>query len=373
MRIGLLTMVFNNNYGGLLQAYALQWILKDQGHQVVLINAQRRLPPFFKAPLTMLRRLYLNRVHRVKFDSFIPEWAFPGRIRRKEKNTRSFISEYIQPQTRMVFTNKGIKSAAQGFDAYVVGSDQVWRPDMYPFIESAFLGFVKGRKVKKLSYAASFGNAKWAFTEEQTRRFKQQILDFDGVSVREESGADLCRKHFKVDAVRVLDPTFLLGKEHYCSLIPKEEINSISPELFCYVLDESEEKRYVSGYLAGKLGLRADSFFVGKKDRGFVYPTVTSWLASFYNAKFVFTDSFHGCVFSILLNKPFFVFGNKIRGLDRFTSLLKIFQLEDRLILAPEQVSRLDPYSDIDWVMVNERLRQEVKASFGFLENIINH
>src|SRR5690554_5026829 len=173
------------------------------------------------------------------------------------------------------------------------------------------------------------------FTEEQTRRFKQQILDFDGVSVREESGADLCRKHFKVDAVRVLDPTFLLGKEHYCSLIPKEEINSINPELFCYVLDESEEKRYVSGYLAGKLGLRADSFFVGKKDRGFVYPTVTSWLASFYNAKFVFTDSFHGCVFSILFNKPFFVFGNKIRLVNRSRPLILFPNTKKGFLFSP--------------------------------------
>src|SRR5690554_7388225 len=123
MRIELLTMVFNNNYGGLLQAYALQWILKDQGHQVVLINAQRRLPPFFKAPLTMLRRLYLNRVHRVKFDSFIPEWAFLARISRKEKKTRPSISKYINHKPRMVLTKKGIKSPAQESEPNVEGGN----------------------------------------------------------------------------------------------------------------------------------------------------------------------------------------------------------------------------------------------------------
>jgi hypothetical protein len=365
-------MVFNNNYGGLMQAYGLQTYLKERGHDVFLINAQRKPPCPLKAPFTVLKRVFLRFVRGRKIDRIVPEWAFPGRIGRREKNTRAFVNQYINPKTRVAYSNGEIGRVGQGFDCYIVGSDQVWRPTMYPFIESAFLGFVKGKGARRFSYAASFGVNEWLYTSEQTRIFKKDIAKFSQVSVREASGVKLCKKHFDVNAVQVLDPTLLLNRSHYQKLIPKEEIERINPGLLCYILDDSTEKEEMAGIIANSLNLKEYNFFDGKNSSGFQYPTVTSWLAAFCNSKFVFTDSFHGCVFSILFNKPFIVFGNRVRGLDRFISLLETLGLMDRLVHSMDSFNNLDLQKEIDWRLVNEILDRQVKFSRRFLETSIH-
>lgn len=94
-------------------------------------------------------------------------------------------------------------------------------------------------------------------------------------------------------------------------------------------------------------------------------PSIENWLASFDQAKYVITDSFHGSVFSIIFNKPFITIGNKERGMSRFNSLLKQFNLEDRL-LVDEQ---LDCITDPNWVKVNNILNEWRKKSVFFLQN----
>lgn len=119
-----------------------------------------------------------------------------------------------------------------GLDAYVVGSDQVWRPafNLGPRLGNMFLDFA-GDDVKKISYAASFGCKEWEYTEEQERMCGKLAKRFDAISVREASGVDLCKEHFGVDATLVLDPTLLLNKEDYgkvCHDVPKRRNISLS-------------------------------------------------------------------------------------------------------------------------------------------------
>ena len=101
------------------------------------------------------------------------------------------------------------------YDAYVVGSDQVWRPNYNPFMKAMFLGITEREDVKRIAYAASFGTSKWEFSPQMTSECAVLAKKFDMITVREKSGVDLCREYFGVEATWVLDPTMLLNREDY--------------------------------------------------------------------------------------------------------------------------------------------------------------
>ena len=148
---------------------------------------------------------------------------------------------------------------------------------------------------------------------------------FDAVSVRESSAVELCEKHFDTSAMHVLDPTMLLDTSDYIKLFEEANTPQSPGSLMCYILDENKEKQEVISCIEQTLHLK--SFSVNSKyevadapleER--IQPSVEAWLRGFNDAEFVITDSFHACVFSILFEKPFIVYGNKNRGMARFNS-----------------------------------------------------
>ena len=246
---------------------------------------------------------------------------------------------------------------------------------MYKFIDQAFFGFVKEKKAIKLSYAPSFGVDFWEYTEEQTRKYSKQLKDFKAVSVRESSGVELCNKYFNIEAVQLVDPTLLLSTSDYINLVEKESTPISEGDLLVYVLDMTDDKRCLIEEIAKKYmytpfstNIKDASGSAPLEDR--IYPSVTSWIRGFMDAKFVFTDSFHGCIFSILFNKPFIVFGNERRGMARFNSLLNMFRLEDRLILSKQDVTLEKKLTlDIDWDSINNILEKQRTIAFNFFSS----
>ena len=247
---------------------------------------------------------------------------------------------------------------------------------MVLFLRKSFLlDFAEANKdVKKIAYAASFGVDKWEFSDEETKIAKHLLPLFDAVSVREDSGVTLCENYLGVQAEHVLDPTMLLDKEDYISLIKAECEPQSEGNLFTYILDSSEHKQKIVDNLADKLKLKPfevqpkykhpSKDNIKKNIEDCVYPAVTKWLRAFYDAKFVVTDSFHGCVFSIIFNKPFIAIGNKDRGLARFKSLLSLYRLENRL-------NNVNPDSldIIDWSFVNNSRTNFKEKSLHFLNS----
>lgn len=369
MKIGILTQPLHANYGGLLQNYALQQVLLRAGHEVETID-------WYPSYNSLRERLY--RVKRAMLSVFFPEKYSKLRYRITEeernviqRNTNHFISTYIN-HTEKVLSEEGfITKAKEGnYDAYVVGSDQCWRPRYNAFLSSMFLDFVKGEKTKRIAYAASFGTDQWEFTQEKTSICATLAQKFDFVSVREDSGVKLCKEHLGVNAVHVLDPTLLLTKEDYIHLIEAEKEPKSQGTLFNYILDPDSVKSVFINRVAKERELK--SFQVlpkcqeetrTKQDvknhiEDCVFPGVTTWLRAFLDAEMTIVDSFHGMVFSIIFNKPFWVIGNTNRGMSRFTSLLKVFQLEDRLLDA-NQLQEVDINHPIDWASVNTILEQK--------------
>ena len=145
-----------------------------------------------------------------------------------------------------------------------------------------------------------------------------------------------------------------------------------------YVLDKSDKKESFINDIAEQLNLTPFTVMQKQKLSGktniddCVFPPVTKWLRGFMDAKFIITDSFHGCAFAILFNKPFLALGNNRRGITRFKSLLKMFYLEDRLILDDFAFDDSLIENDIDWDSVNTILKNERDKSFIFLKDSLN-
>ena len=377
MKIGILTQPLLDNYGGLLQAYALKEVLHDMGHEVLIINRQSRttLPwrkyAYFAKSLLIKRRIHPN--------------LFLKATCREElsRETRRFSDKYIPNLSQLITDNEGMqKLNNMDFDAYIVGSDQCWRPRYSPAIQNYFLDFaVNDSKVKRIAYAASFGVSHWEFSNKDTLSCKALLQKFDAISVREDSATDLIKKHLgRNDAQHVLDPTMLLSINQYKKIVDKEKIAPSPGNLKVYVLDKTHEKDNLVMLLENKLQLKAFEVLPPKRlnkekvtsnnINDFVFPNPAAWLRGFQDAKFVVTDSFHGTVFSILHNIPFIAIGNERRGLSRFQSLLKMFRLEDRLVTDINSVN-IDNFAEkkIDWVKVYEVLEKERKKSVNYLRS----
>lgn len=370
MRIGVITIVLNENYGGILQAFALQTVLKEMGHEVTLIDRWRGwhftlFGKYKSYAKRFIKKHLLGANIPVRYDV-----AVQNEIKAISTHTRPFIEKYIKRIITRDFKN--IKP--NDFDAFIVGSDQIWRaPASRPQLYNVYLEFAKKWDVRRISYAASFGTDVWEYDEKETCDCGELLKKFDAVSVRETGGVDLCRQKFNVEAKFVLDPTMLLDKEIYSRLFETAGTPKSEGELFCYILDKDDIKDQIITNIAEITKFRP--FYVNSKyqDRTApieerVQPPVEEWLRGFHDAKFVITDSFHGCVFSIIYNKPFVVYKNHNRGNARFDSLLKTFNLENRVCKEIVDLHSIlnEP---INWDIVNQKLTSLKEVSFKFLKS----
>ncbi|SDL03106.1 Polysaccharide pyruvyl transferase [Halanaerobium congolense] len=267
------------------------------------------------------------------------------------------------------------------FDAVIVGSDQVWRVENTSGVgNNFFLDFIKDNNIKKLSYAASFGIDDINCSSSQLKEINSLIDDFDAVSVREESGVDICKNKFNISAVRLLDPTMLLEKSDYLDLV-NEEVKFDNKLLTTYVLDKTDERKKIINKISNKKDLKINPVNTELKSFDIknlllnidkiILPSIEQWIKGFSEADFIVTDSFHGTLFSILFNKQFVSIGNKRRGLTRFKSILKIFDLEDRLILSSDDLNDDLLNREIDYNRINKIINKEREKSFNFLKKNI--
>jgi hypothetical protein len=381
MKIGILTLPFNNNYGGFLQEYALMTVLKRMGHDVWFIDL--RICPqqsILEIHRIVIKRLIKKYLFRKKVPIIIPS----REIRHNELNgiiawqyTRPFVDKYLCPKISPIYSSEELSYLIDkfNFDAFIAGSDQIWRPQFMGYLlKTAYFDFLKGRKEKRISYAASFGSDEWEYTPVLTNECTELIKEFNAVSVREESGVILCKKHLNVEAQWVLDPTMLLSKNDYINLIKDAKIELNKGELFCYMLDKTNEKQEIINTVSKQLALMPFYMGLKKKEKNIennISESIESWLRGFYDAKFVITDSFHGMVFSIIFNKPFLCLVNEWRGVARFVSLARQFRLEDRLLYEKNWLNK-DSFSTINWLEINNILEVKRRESMLFLEQVLN-
>lgn len=368
MKLGILTLVPYDNYGGILQGYALQTVLERMGHDVAIMRTKLyNWVPMKKRIMRIVWWVKDRFVERKKgMSCLVPGTYLNYRVAR----IKPFIDKHIN-LTREFSSTRDLFSfqEKEGYDGFVVGSDQTWRPCLSPDLYHMFCDFLPADSKKlRIAYAASFGVDKNEFSEVQLGECRQLIKRFNAVSVREESGVDLCRNLFDVQATHVLDPTMLLDREDYLELIkdykPLNENVNLMQYMFFFQNEENaiiEKTSSLLGMLPVNLMTR---FFLNQvTDKSQLseaqFLPVEEWIYAYSKAKFVLTDSFHGTVFCIIFNVPFLCVSPV--AIARFKSLLKVYGLEDRLVMKASEVTRELLDKAIDWDKVNH-VRQEQKT-----------
>lgn len=380
MRICILTYRLHSNIGFLLQAYALQKTLIRLGHSVQTAALYDRRISGVMRLLLYCKRLLIYLLCGGKNKAFFLYCPTEKEQAYIDRNTHAFIERNLVLTPVKMHSAKELRSLNRyDFDAYVVGSDQVWRRDYARgHIDSFFLNFLPpdDRKTIRLSYAASFGKDEMDYTAKELETCRKALKKFKAVSVREASGINLCRDYFQADACQVLDPTLLLDRRDYLSLLPGGMSAETEKCGVAYFLDPTPFKRQLMETAGEKMKMPVHDFLQAKniEETGperieeCIFPKVEDFLALYNKASFIVSDSFHGIVFAIIFRKPFLAVLNSARGRGRFYSLLSLFHLENRLIEEGTE--------EIPWKLLKEFPADETEAvlrvrreeSIAFLE-----
>lgn len=346
MKIGILTHPLKSNYGGILQCYALNKYLNKLGHETIVIQR------FYNRDLFLKRwiRASLKAVHH-------PRYYKPDQIDKTAK-IRLFVDKQFK-QTKVIDTPSKILRVCNDYhlDAVIVGSDQVWRTDYaMKFGYNYFLDFVSGNVIKA-SYAASFGLSDWHYTEEQTNRIKSLLSRFKAISVREDEGVTLIKDNIGIDAEHLVDPTLLLTPEDYKPIVAERQENE--HYVFVYWLgDKSVILSTIEEYK--QKGIKViDINLRDNKEQ----PSIERWLSYIKYADTVITDSFHGCVFSIIFNVPFIIHSNDSGGNRRLLSLFNQLGIIEKIT---------NPKANIEYDMVNTIITKLQRNSYSYLIKVLS-
>ncbi|TCB46546.1 polysaccharide pyruvyl transferase family protein [Acinetobacter terrestris] len=370
-KIAILTQPLHVNFGGTLQAFALQKKIVELGYEVQTINYQWK-------KISDLKKIFSVAKHKILSNKFAyPFFDKELRVLRSE-HTR-FITSNIN-YSPILYSVKDLKKYFEenNFDAVVVGSDQVWRVAYSPRIESFFLDFLTdNNKIRKVAYSASFGIEEWQFEEQKTYQIKALVSGFNAISVREESAVDICRNYLDLEAEHTLDPTLLLEAQDYLRLFDLEGLSEKREGIFTYVLDKDLKKKNMIDAISKKMNKKIfmnqpknnikNSLFI-KDFESYIYPSIENWIKAFHEADFVITDSFHGTVFSIIFNKPFISIVNQERGASRFDSLLGELNLSDRMVNNINDINDELINSRIDYESINNKIIELREKSLGYLK-----
>lgn len=364
MKIAIVTQSLLGNYGGILQNYALQTVLKRMKHSVVTVDytLKNSLWRYFRHYIKYSIRKITGKLH--------PTEVPPTRYRTRTKQIDSFVQKHITLTPKVDrYTPDLLES--EKVQAVIVGSDQVWRPRYNQYLEDMFLRFTKNLSLKRIAYAASFGVDHWEFSKEQTYNCRKLAALFDAASVREESGILLCKEKLGINAVSVLDPTLLLHADDYaklCENIPTAK----EPFLVAYFLHSHHKKEVKAKYeLAQKIAQQKNlTLRILEADNAQSIP-IEEWLATFRDASMVITESFHGTVFSIINHREFISIGNKNRGIARLSTLLGTLGLEKRLVSASTFDDATLSLPPIDYENVDNCLDSLRKQSYDFLRHAL--
>lgn len=344
--VGLIGYWYATNYGSVITYYALYKAIENMGYKTVILDRPDKL--LDKEPQNVFPRQFMNRFANVS-DSY---------------------SHFEQGK----FNNL--------CDKFVIGSDQVWTKGAimntgYRF----FLDFVSDEKTK-VAYAPSFGQDSFDALPETKRIVSYLLSRFDAISVRENTGVDICKREFNIDADWMIDPIFLQNKEFYESIADYSNKNESEPYMLSYILDPDEDKKNMLLYSQNKKNLKLINLLDGRyntfdaNNKKLNLPNTPKdvneeeWVRYFKNAEFVVTDSHHGFAMAVIFNKPVICIMNKSRGGTRFTSLLGWLGMLDRLVDKSENLADKDYlFNNYDYSKVNLVIEQKRKKSLDWLKN----
>lgn len=367
-RIGITSLYYHNwNFGGMLQAYALCWVLRQMGCEAEQIGTN------LGGGNTVMRARVWETTGRHKITRDIWDRCYQvyrrRRFPRDLRNFRRFEKEI--PMGIYVGGIRGLSRLNQSYDCFITGSDQVWNPGIPKDSLLAIYGLLFADDSKrKISYAASIGAAGTAEGKEEL--FQKILAGMDFISVREKSAQRFLQPLTDKPVTVVLDPTLLLTRQDLDALAigPGRE----NPHLFAYFLNEAGNRHDKQLHqIADQLDMPARCIAdeleryprSNSGDQQILNAGPKEFLGEIRDAEMVFTNSFHGIVFSVLFHKPFWAFKRNRDGdagsmNARITDFLEDFGLSDRLlengeIPAPEKLRRPIDYDKVDRILEEKR------------------
>lgn len=360
------------NYGSLLQTFALQQYLKNEGYDNEIINYKKNnyLNQLLRLLYYPLFKQVFNKVLKNIFVFFI------------DKNIKSLLSNRNESYQKFLANLKFSKTyvgrkqlvlGAYSYSCFILGSDQVWNPMNYgaDFFSMSFVP----DDVIKITYAPSFGVT--SIPKYQISKTKQFLKRIDFLSVREVSGQRLIKNLINRDSILVVDPTILVGRSFWDKVKGKRIISE--NYIMCYFLGPNPNHREYANKLSKKTGLKIvtlphlDQLVKSDFNFGHIIPKNIGpfeFINLISNASFVCTDSFHGTVFSILYERQFVTFNryNNSTGdstNSRMNSLLTYVSLEDRLIDSKSDICGL--INEENYNIAKNKICILRKASHEFL------
>lgn len=376
-KIGLVTTYRIDNYGTKLQAFAMQVAVENLGFETEIIDYY---PAYDMRPYRLFPKLFSKLTKTVLKQRKNDKMCSKELSLWRHKAIDSMDVVLHRSPSLKGYSN--LKRKVADYDAFICGSDQIWASSN--MITDYFnLNFVNGKK-RTIAYAPSFGTSNIPNRMEQ--KYRHFLNNIEYLSVREKSGVDIIKKISGRDALQVIDPTLLVGKEVWDNLIRNNSKQKKEGKyILCYFLGESESHRKMVERLSLHTGCRiicfphmkkyilADEQLSGEK----IYnASPIDFITLIRNSTYVCTDSFHGTVFSILYHKCFFTFerylNNTIASTNtRIHSLLSSLALEDRIINNDKDLIYYD--NNIKYDDVDNRLQAMRCVSISFLENALKN
>lgn len=340
-RVGIVTITFGENYGNRLQNYALQEVVKSLGYEAE----------------TLQRNVYNSFLSQVK-NRFCG--LFRKKIEKQRKRTfQQFNNLYIKFSEECLYKRKPNKHIAEKYDAFISGSDQIWNPNWDFNSDIDFLTFA--HENQRITYAASFGVEE--IPEVKKFRYQRWLLGFkeERLSVREETGVRIVEELTGQSPKLHIDPTMLLPVEKW-SRIERKPNNIDMPHRYILVYCLSNVKKDDMKYIEKRASdIGAKLIYLNSLEHPEWYVlNPAEFIYLIHKATLVFTDSFHGCVFSMLYHVPFVVLHRKksISNMeDRIFTLLRTFHMEKRDIEnLPENIFECE-FDTFEEILNRERLR----------------
>lgn len=342
-KIATITFHWATNYGAVLQAFALQKHLKNQGHETEIID-------YFPLLTSSIQRLMMLKSKNREFF-------------RKEKKIKRFRKKELTLSKRRYYNHSSLELASDKYSAVICGSDQIWNcsfttPRRLPNNLSYFLDFAGD--AKRIAYAASFGSTD--IPDKMKALITPELEKFARISVREQTGAAIL-KDLGFEAEVVADPTLLLTSEDYRELLRHKKLPE-APRVFSYVLHGDQNALDISHVVCDHFGQED----IVRENNCCIY----EWLALEKDAEFIVTNSFHGTVFALLFHTPFLTAAIKGSGMnDRIYTLLKSVGLESRIAegFSADKINEIIN-SPINWDEVDQKIAALRERSAEFLSDI---
>lgn len=373
-KIGIITFHRSYNCGSIMQAYAMQKVLKEK---------YGLLPEFIDFSNFGQQELYSIFEKNASLKNVVKNLirlAFYSRLKNNNKSYEKYINEYLPMSNNKYSDLVELKESKLSYDLYLTGSDQVWNITIQDGDDSYFLPFVKNHP--KIAYAVSQGARDIIKHTENPIRYKEMISDFDFLSVREPNGQKWLKDGFGIDSEIVLDPTLLLDEIDYIDAEERTTENlKENGYIFVYATKLNKGFERIIQDVAKKEGLK---IVIWQPDtwlkllgwsKGYILPKQQNpgkYLTLMKHAKYVFTASFHGVVFATQYRRNFWVLKND--GMDnskddRILSLLYDFKLTNRLLGCDEQTK--DISEAVDYKYFESKILINRKKSFDFLDRAI--